>query len=149
MVYQFILFHVHLRMPRSQMMFVLIGVSATLFWSVKAQNSVTLVTATFPRNADLFKMTLGPVKAALEDAGLKNHEVHEIVLVGGSTRIPKIQELLKDANKTWEGSWKMSRTQEQWLEMDFCFPYFEILRRNHQLNPGQWLIQLLRTYGYP
>jgi len=52
-------------------------------------------------------MTLGPVKAALEDAGLKNHEVHEIVLVGGSTRIPKIQELLKDANKTWEGSWKM------------------------------------------
>eukprot|EP00434_Breviolum_minutum_P021538 symbB.v1.2.019009.t1/scaffold1540.1/size112783/2 len=41
-------------------------------------------------------MTLGPVKAALEDAGLKNHEVHEIVLVGGSTRIPKIQELLKD-----------------------------------------------------
>ena len=50
-----------------------------------------------PRNADLFKMTLGPVKAALEDAGLKKHEVHEIVLVGGSTRIPKIQKLLKDA----------------------------------------------------
>ena len=42
-------------------------------------------------------MTLGPVKAALEDAGLKKHEVHEIVLVGGSTRIPKIQKLLKDA----------------------------------------------------
>lgn len=47
-------------------------------------------------NMDLFKKTMGPVKRALEDAGLKKKDVHEIVLVGGSTRIPKIQELLKD-----------------------------------------------------
>ncbi|KAK2640293.1 hypothetical protein Ddye_028088 [Dipteronia dyeriana] len=47
-------------------------------------------------NMDLFKKTMGPVKKALEDAGLKKTDVHEIVLVGGSTRIPKIQQLLKD-----------------------------------------------------
>ncbi|ONI04443.1 hypothetical protein PRUPE_6G321700 [Prunus persica] len=47
-------------------------------------------------NLDLFKKTMGPVKKALEDAGLKKKDIHEIVLVGGSTRIPKVQQLLKD-----------------------------------------------------
>ena len=59
--------------------------------------SETLSRARFEElNADLFKNTLGPVKAVLEDAGLKKHEVDEIVLVGGSTRIPKVQKLLKE-----------------------------------------------------
>ena len=47
-------------------------------------------------NADLFKKTLGPVKKALEDAGLGKDKIDEIVLVGGSTRIPKVQQLIKD-----------------------------------------------------
>jgi endoplasmic reticulum chaperone BiP len=47
-------------------------------------------------NADLFKKTLGPVKKALDDAGLKKDQIDEIVLVGGSTRIPKVQSLIKD-----------------------------------------------------
>lgn len=47
-------------------------------------------------NMDLFKKTMGPVKQALKDAGLKKTEINEIVLVGGSTRIPKVQQLLKD-----------------------------------------------------
>ncbi|GAY32109.1 hypothetical protein CUMW_283810, partial [Citrus unshiu] len=47
-------------------------------------------------NVDLFKKTMGPVKKALEDARLKKTDIDEIVLVGGSTRIPKIQQLLKD-----------------------------------------------------
>ncbi|OLP81269.1 Luminal-binding protein 5 [Symbiodinium microadriaticum] len=47
-------------------------------------------------NLDLFKKTLGPVRKVLEDAGLKKCQVDEIVLVGGSTRIPKVQELIKD-----------------------------------------------------
>ncbi|EXC01672.1 Luminal-binding protein 2 [Morus notabilis] len=47
-------------------------------------------------NMDLFKKTMGPVKKAMEDAGLKKSDIHEIVLVGGSTRIPKVQQLLKD-----------------------------------------------------
>uniref|UniRef100_A0A2N9HLN5 Uncharacterized protein n=1 Tax=Fagus sylvatica TaxID=28930 RepID=A0A2N9HLN5_FAGSY len=47
-------------------------------------------------NMDLFKKTMGPVKKALEDAGLKKTDIHEIVLVGGSIRIPKVQQLLKD-----------------------------------------------------
>ena len=37
-----------------------------------------------------------PVDTVLDDAGLKKTEIDEIVLVGGSTRIPKIQSLLKD-----------------------------------------------------
>jgi len=48
------------------------------------------------RNMDLFRKTLSPVKKALADAGLEKSEIDEIVLVGGSTRIPKVQELLKE-----------------------------------------------------
>lgn len=47
-------------------------------------------------NIDLFRKTMGPVKRALEDASMKKADIHEIVLVGGSTRIPKVQELLKE-----------------------------------------------------
>jgi len=47
-------------------------------------------------NADLFKKTMGPVKKAMEDAAFSKDEVDEIVLVGGSTRIPKVQQLIKD-----------------------------------------------------
>jgi len=46
-------------------------------------------------NADLFKKTLNPVKKAMTDAGLEKSEIDDIVLVGGSTRIPKVQDLLK------------------------------------------------------
>ena len=45
---------------------------------------------------DLFKKTLKPVSQVLEDAGMKKTEIDEIVLVGGSTRIPKVQQLIKD-----------------------------------------------------
>ncbi|XP_019374007.1 PREDICTED: heat shock-related 70 kDa protein 2 [Gavialis gangeticus] len=47
-------------------------------------------------NADLFRGTLEPVEKALRDAKLDKGQVQEIVLVGGSTRIPKIQKLLQD-----------------------------------------------------
>lgn len=47
-------------------------------------------------NLDLFKKTLGPVQKVLEDADMSKSEVDEIVLVGGSTRIPKVQTLLKE-----------------------------------------------------
>ena len=47
-------------------------------------------------NMALFKGTLEPVRKVLEDAKLKKSEVDEIVLVGGSTRIPKVQQLIKD-----------------------------------------------------
>lgn len=46
--------------------------------------------------ADLFRSTLEPVEKALRDAKLDKSSVNEIVLVGGSTRIPKIQKLLQD-----------------------------------------------------
>uniref|UniRef100_UPI00358F056A heat shock cognate 71 kDa protein-like n=1 Tax=Myxine glutinosa TaxID=7769 RepID=UPI00358F056A len=47
-------------------------------------------------NADLFRGTVEPVEKALRDAKMDKAQVHEIVLVGGSTRIPKIQKLLQD-----------------------------------------------------
>ncbi|XP_011638214.1 heat shock 70 kDa protein cognate 4 [Pogonomyrmex barbatus] len=46
--------------------------------------------------ADLFRSTLEPVEKALRDAKMDKAHVHSIVLVGGSTRIPKIQKLLQD-----------------------------------------------------
>jgi len=57
----------------------------------------TLTRAKFEElNIDLFKKTLVPVQNVLDDSKLKKHEIDEIVLVGGSTRIPKVQQLLKD-----------------------------------------------------
>merc|ERR1711865_421999 len=59
--------------------------------------SETLTRARFEElNMDLFKKTLGPVKKVLEDASFKKSQLDEIVMVGGSTRIPKVQTLIKD-----------------------------------------------------
>jgi molecular chaperone DnaK len=44
---------------------------------------------------DLVKRTMPPMEQALKDAGLKASEIDEVILVGGSTRIPKIQEVVK------------------------------------------------------
>merc|ERR1719450_280919 len=59
--------------------------------------SETLTRARFEElNNDLFRQTLKPVQNVMKDSGLKKSEVDEIVLVGGSTRIPKVQKLVKD-----------------------------------------------------
>jgi len=59
--------------------------------------SETLTRARFEElNNDLFKKTMGPVGRVMEDADLSKSEVDEIVLVGGSTRIPKVQQLISD-----------------------------------------------------
>ena len=56
--------------------------------------------------ADLFRNTLQPVEQALRDAKMDKGQIHEVVLVGGSTRIPRIQKMLqefmggKDLNKS-------------------------------------------------
>lgn len=47
-------------------------------------------------NADLFRGTMDPVEKSLRDAKMDKSQIHEIVLVGGSTRIPKVQKLLSD-----------------------------------------------------
>ncbi|KAJ3359076.1 70-kilodalton heat shock protein, partial [Allomyces arbusculus] len=46
--------------------------------------------------ADLFRSTMDPVEKVLRDAKMDKSQVHEIVLVGGSTRIPKVQKLVSD-----------------------------------------------------
>ena len=45
---------------------------------------------------DLLERTMGPVRQCLKDAGLQPSKIDEVVLVGGSTRIPKVQELVKE-----------------------------------------------------
>lgn len=47
-------------------------------------------------NAVLFKSTIAPVEQVLKDSGLSKDKVDEVVLVGGSTRIPKVQKMLSD-----------------------------------------------------
>ncbi len=46
--------------------------------------------------ADLLERSMGPLKQAIADAGLKPSDIDEVVLVGGSTRVPKIQQLVKE-----------------------------------------------------
>lgn len=59
--------------------------------------SETLTRAKFEElNMDLFRSTLKPVQKVLEDADMQKKDIDEIVLVGGSTRIPKVQQLVKD-----------------------------------------------------
>merc|ERR1712170_263862 len=59
--------------------------------------SETLTRAKFEElNMDLFRKTMVPVKKVIEDADMEKDEIDEIVLVGGSTRIPKIQQLVEE-----------------------------------------------------
>ncbi|MDB4037655.1 molecular chaperone DnaK [Candidatus Thioglobus sp.] len=46
--------------------------------------------------ADLLKRSIDPCKLALKDAGLSSGDVDEVILVGGQTRMPKVQEMVKD-----------------------------------------------------
>ncbi|MBE3585520.1 MULTISPECIES: molecular chaperone DnaK [Desulfofundulus] len=57
---------------------------------------VTLTRAKFEElTADLVEMTMGPTRQALADAGLEPKDIHKVILVGGSTRIPAVQEAIR------------------------------------------------------
>ena len=57
---------------------------------------MTLSRAKFDElTADLVEKTVGPTRAALKDAGLSASDIHKVILVGGSTRIPAVQEAVK------------------------------------------------------
>lgn len=59
--------------------------------------SETLTRAKFEElNMDLFKKTLKPVEQVLKDAKVKKQDIEDIVLVGGSTRIPKVQSMIEE-----------------------------------------------------
>lgn len=59
--------------------------------------SCTLSRARFEElNMDYFRNSMGPVEKVLRDSGIDKKNVHEMVLVGGSTRIPKVQQLLQE-----------------------------------------------------
>jgi molecular chaperone DnaK len=56
-----------------------------------------LTRAKFEQLVDgILQRTTGPCRAALDDAGLKANQIDEVVLVGGSTRIPKVQQMVKE-----------------------------------------------------
>src|SRR5690606_36931676 len=58
---------------------------------------VTLTRAKFEElTRDLVEATMGPTRQALKDAGLEPHQVDKVILVGGSTRIPAVQEAIKN-----------------------------------------------------
>jgi molecular chaperone DnaK len=59
--------------------------------------NLTLTRAKFEQLVDdLIQRTREPMRKALEDAGLKPEQVDEVILVGGSTRIPKVQEVVRE-----------------------------------------------------
>ena len=47
-------------------------------------------------NMDLFRSTQKPLENVLKDGDMKKEDIHEVVLVGGSTRIPKVQQLVRE-----------------------------------------------------
>ena len=58
---------------------------------------MTLTRAKFEElTRDLVEATMGPTRRALSDAGLEPHEIDKVILVGGSTRIPAVQEAIKN-----------------------------------------------------
>ena len=59
--------------------------------------NVTLSRAKFnDLTADLVEATMGPLKQAIKDSGLSMNEIHKVLLVGGSTRIPAVQDAVKN-----------------------------------------------------
>ncbi|MEE8561785.1 MAG: molecular chaperone DnaK [Gemmatimonadota bacterium] len=59
--------------------------------------NLTLTRAKFEQLVDdLIERTIEPMKKALDDAGLKSSDIDEVILVGGSTRIPKVQEVVRE-----------------------------------------------------
>ncbi|MBC8185928.1 molecular chaperone DnaK [candidate division KSB1 bacterium] len=59
--------------------------------------NMTLTRAKFEQLCDdLFQRLVGPCKKALKDAGIPTTNINEVVLVGGSTRMPKVQQIVKD-----------------------------------------------------
>ena len=59
--------------------------------------NMSLTRARFEQLVDsILKRTLDPCRKAMEDAGLKKEQIDEVVLVGGSTRIPRVQELVRE-----------------------------------------------------
>lgn len=57
---------------------------------------MTLSRAKFDElSSDLVERTMKPTRRALSDAGLSKNDIHKVILVGGSTRIPAVQEAIK------------------------------------------------------
>ena len=56
---------------------------------------ISLTRSKFEESDSLIRRTMEPTRQALKDAGLSTSEIDEVILVGGSTRIPAVQEVVK------------------------------------------------------
>jgi molecular chaperone DnaK (HSP70) len=104
--------------------------------------STTISRAKFEElNSDLFKKTMTPVTQVLKDAGMAKSQVDQIILVGGSTRIPKVQEMLveyfggKELNKSINPDEAVVR-----------YTLFRFASRASDDNRNAWLL-LRGTFG--
>ena len=70
---------------------------------------------------DLLQRTVGPTKQALSDAGLDRSKIDEVVLVGGSTRIPRVQAIVKELVRPRAAQGRESRTKS-WRSARRCRP---------------------------
>ena len=85
--------------------------------------STTISRAKFEElNLDLFKKTLTPVTQVLKDSGMSKNDVHQVILVGGSTRIPKIQDMLSE--------------------------FFGGKKLNKSINPDEAVVRIVRNNGH-
>ncbi|CAG2068247.1 unnamed protein product, partial [Timema podura] len=77
-------------------------------------------------NSDLFRRTLEPVEKALSDARMNKTDIHEVVIVGGSTRIPRVQKLLQRLLQV--------------RPCHYCTPsrYFHLVQRLLQVRPCRY-----------
>merc|ERR1712072_502699 len=59
-------------------------------------------------NMDYFRNSMGPVEKCMRDSGIDKKGVHEVVLVGGSTRIPKVQSMIQEFFNGKEPNWSIN-----------------------------------------
>ena len=62
---------------------------------------------------DYFRNSMGPVEKCLKDSGIDKKSVHDVVLVGGSTRIPKVQAMIQDKFWACAGCFAVGNAKEQ------------------------------------
>ena len=70
---------------------------------------------------DIFQRSVGPVKQALKDAGVEPNQIDEVVLVGGSTRIPRIQQIVKDLFQMFIAAVFIKEMMKEILRLNIIF----------------------------
>lgn len=103
--------------------------------------STTISRAKFEElNLDLFKKTMIPVTQVLKDAGMSKNDVDQIILVGGSTRIPKVQAMLSE----YFGGKELNKSinpDEAVVRPDLSCQFAQLVTANEE-NTYAWLLTI-------